>query len=129
MYNHINKNNNSSLQQMYFTHAINIDKTNDIPIDYKGVMGVPITFLNKYNPNQFEILGLSQKVGYGLKSKKFYDEFKETRQDGSLTGSSGKKTNGNPVLRGKPKKGNFYVKGKQVVYSLYGRIFIKHKKL
>ena len=70
--------------------AINIDKTNDIPIDYKGVMGVPITFLNKYNPNQFEIL-VYLKVGYGLKSKKFYDEFKETRQDGSLTGGSGKK--------------------------------------
>ena len=38
--------------------AINVSKTNDIPIDYKGAMGVPITFMNKYNPNQFEILGL-----------------------------------------------------------------------
>ena len=36
--------------------AINVDKTSDIPIDYKGVMGVPITFLNKYNPEQFEII-------------------------------------------------------------------------
>ena len=36
--------------------AINIDKTNDIPMDYKGAMGVPITFLNKYNPDQFEII-------------------------------------------------------------------------
>lgn len=36
--------------------AINIDKVKDIPIDYKGVMGVPITFLDKYNPGQFEIL-------------------------------------------------------------------------
>jgi len=35
--------------------AINVNKTNDIPIDYKGLMGVPITFLNKYNPEQFEI--------------------------------------------------------------------------
>jgi Adenine-specific methyltransferase EcoRI len=37
--------------------AINIDKTKDIPMDYAGVMGVPITFMDKYNPEQFEILG------------------------------------------------------------------------
>jgi hypothetical protein len=37
--------------------AINVNKTKDIPIDYTGAMGVPITFLDKYNPEQFEILG------------------------------------------------------------------------
>lgn len=37
--------------------AINVDKTKDIPKDYTGVMWVPITFLDKYNPEQFEILG------------------------------------------------------------------------
>ena len=37
--------------------AINVDKTCDIPADYDGVMGVPISFLNKYNPNQFQIIG------------------------------------------------------------------------
>ena len=36
--------------------AINIDKVKDIPVDYEGEMGVPITFLNKYNPEQFEII-------------------------------------------------------------------------
>ena len=36
--------------------AINVDKTVDIPCDYYGVMGVPITFLDKYNPDQFEIV-------------------------------------------------------------------------
>ena len=36
--------------------AINVDKVSDIPMDYKGVMGVPITFLDKFNPDQFEIL-------------------------------------------------------------------------
>lgn len=36
--------------------AINVDKTADIPCDYEGVMGVPITFLDKYNPKQFEIV-------------------------------------------------------------------------
>jgi hypothetical protein len=38
--------------------AINVDKTADIPCDYDGVMGVPITFMDKYNPEQFEILGV-----------------------------------------------------------------------
>ena len=37
-------------------NAINVDKTKDIPIDYRGAIGVPITFLNKYNPDQFEIV-------------------------------------------------------------------------
>ena len=37
--------------------AINVDKTADIPMDYGGVMGVPITFLDKYCPEQFEIIG------------------------------------------------------------------------
>ena len=36
--------------------AINVNATNDIPIDYDGAMGVPITFLDKYNPEQFEII-------------------------------------------------------------------------
>ena len=36
--------------------AINVNKTSDIPYDYDGVMGVPITFMDKYNPEQFEIL-------------------------------------------------------------------------
>lgn len=36
--------------------AINVRKTQDIPCDYAGIMGVPITFLDKYNPNQFEIV-------------------------------------------------------------------------
>ena len=38
--------------------AINVDKVCDIPIDYDGVMGVPITFLDKWNPEQFEIVEL-----------------------------------------------------------------------
>jgi hypothetical protein len=109
--------------------AINVDKTKEIPKDYKGVMGVPITFLDKFNPDQFEILGLSQKVGFGLKSNKRYDEYRETRQDGSQTGSSGRKTNGNPVIKGRPDSGNYFVNGKDIVHSLYGRIFIRNKRL
>ena len=43
--------------------AINVDKVSDIPCDYYGIMGVPITFIDKYNPEQFEILGLSSYIG------------------------------------------------------------------
>ncbi|NTZ96888.1 modification methylase [Pseudomonas koreensis] len=39
--------------------GIEVSKVVDIPLDYPGVMGVPITFLGKYNPDQFEILGTS----------------------------------------------------------------------
>jgi len=39
-------------------NAINVDKVSDIPMDYDGVMGVPITFVDKYNPKQFELLGI-----------------------------------------------------------------------
>src|SRR5690554_1442805 len=39
-------------------NAINVNKTKDIPMDYSGFIGVPITFLDKYNPDQFEIIGL-----------------------------------------------------------------------
>lgn len=40
--------------------AIEVSKVKDIPEDYWGVMGVPITFMDKYNPDQFEILGCTE---------------------------------------------------------------------
>ena len=43
--------------------AIDVPFTDSIPKDYKGVMGVPITFLDKYNPDQFEIVGCSYDYG------------------------------------------------------------------
>lgn len=43
--------------------AIEVSKTADIPYDYDGEMGVPITFLDKYNPDQFEIIGSSRWLG------------------------------------------------------------------
>ena len=46
--------------------AIEVSKTNNIPIDYKGVMGVPITFMNKYNPEQFEIIWTTDRGGDGM---------------------------------------------------------------
>ena len=45
-------------------HAIEVPFTDTIPSDHEGVMGVPITFLTKYNPEQFEILGLGASAGY-----------------------------------------------------------------
>ena len=42
--------------------AINVDKTSDIPMDYDGIMGVPITFLDKYCPEQYEILGIDRYI-------------------------------------------------------------------
>lgn len=41
--------------------AIEVSKVADIPMDYDGVMGVPITFFDKYNPKQFEILGITDR--------------------------------------------------------------------
>ena len=46
--------------------AIEVNKTSDIPFDYNGVMGVPITFLYKYNPAQFEIVWTTDRGGDGM---------------------------------------------------------------
>lgn len=42
--------------------AINVDRVSDIPMDCSGMMGVPITFLDKYNPKQFEVIGIDRYV-------------------------------------------------------------------
>ncbi len=47
-------------------NGIDVNKVSDIPCDYYGNMGVPITFLDSYNPEQFEILG----IGTGDSAKK-----------------------------------------------------------
>ncbi|MBQ9480347.1 MAG: hypothetical protein IJU71_12455, partial [Selenomonadaceae bacterium] len=67
--------------------AIDVPYTDSIPIDYDGVMGVPITFLDKYCPEQFEILGSSAQLA------------------GSIVGSDG---------RIKETPGRFYVNGKRL---------------
>lgn len=53
--------------------AIEVSKTKDIPMDYRGVMGVPITFMDKYSPEQFEILGATESEGKGF-SNGLWDE-------------------------------------------------------
>ena len=55
--------------------AIEVSRVENIPMDYKGAMGVPITFMNKYNPDQFEIIGCSysygEPEGYHIRGKGF----------------------------------------------------------
>ena len=57
--------------------AINVNTYTDIPCDYDGVMGVPITFLDKYNPDQFEIIWTTDRGGDGYleKYKKPWDRY------------------------------------------------------
>lgn len=57
LYKHYNKNEYVKYDNY---DAINVNKVTDIPIDYYGTIGVPITFLDKYNPQQFEIIGLDR---------------------------------------------------------------------
>ena len=97
-----------------------------------GVFGVPITFLDKYSPEQFEIIGMLQSSTdeqAGIPNLRFYNSFREMRQDMSYTGASGGKANGNPVIKEKPKKGNFLYNEKtgEYVHSVYARIVIRRK--
>lgn len=87
--------------------GINVNKVTDIPCDYNGIMGVPITYLDKHNPEQFEILGITCR-GYSPEYRtKLYDtEHYEKAND--LNGS------GCILVNGKPK-------------MLYGRVLIRKK--
>lgn len=113
--------------------AIEVSKVADIPYDYDGFMGVPITFLDKYNPEQFEIIGLLQSSDEklaGVPILRIYNDFKEMRQDMTFTGCSGVKANGNPVLPGKSQRGNFLYNPdtNEYVHSAYARILIRRRK-
>ena len=102
----------------------------DIPCDYEGAMGVPITFLDKYNPEQFDIIGLSQIGCHDLlPDTKKYNSYKEViRATDEPTKSSGGKTNENAVLRGKGSKKTYYLGPHgEIVHSEAKRIFIRNK--
>jgi hypothetical protein len=63
--------------------AIEVSNTKDIPADYEGAMGVPLSFLDKYNPQQFEIIGITDRGNeWGLKTKEYTD--KDVRNPGDL---------------------------------------------
>ncbi len=62
--------------------AINIDKITDIPCDYEGIMGVPITFMDKYSPDQFEIIGLGiANLGLNIGVHPYTQEHKKYRKE------------------------------------------------
>jgi hypothetical protein len=111
--------------------AIEVPFVDAIPSDFKGVMGVPISFLDKYNPEQFEILGATQRGCHDdVPDTKTYEEYWEVRPNGQATGSSGSKTNENANLVGNDgKKNNFVNKKGRMIQSAYQRIFIKHRRV
>lgn len=105
--------------------AIEVSKTEDIPDDYFGMMGVPVTFLDKYNPDQFEILGIT-KTWFGMASK-IYEE--QIQVDKSGKESKVSKLNDGAVLEvNKAPVGKTYYKvdGKMYIQT-YPRILIRRK--
>ena len=111
-------------------NAIEVPLVKYIPSDYDGVMGVPISFLSKYNPDQFEILGATQRGCHDeVPDTKKYDDYWEVRQNGEKTGSSGGKTNENANLVENDGKKNYFINSEdRIIQSAYQRIFIRHKK-
>lgn len=65
--------------------ALEVPFTDAIPSDYNGVMGVPITFLDKYNPDQFEIVELSRYTMTQGMSKQFVDDYYASGQTGQIS--------------------------------------------
>ena len=107
--------------------AINVDKVADIPMDWDGAMGVPVTFLDKHNPEQFDLLGVAYLWDDSFESHTFYDDFVEVTPDGTKTGMSGKKANGLAVLRGRAARQNHLVRGSNVVHTKFKRIFVRNR--
>lgn len=96
-------------------NAINVNKTKEIPMDYQGAMGVPITFLNKYNPEQFEILGLGiSNSGLDVGVKPYKSEHKKYRKEVQKRGAV---------------DGDLYMMKNGEVVVPYARILIKNKRL
>lgn len=105
--------------------AINVDKTSDIPCDYAGTMGVPITFLDKYSPDQFEILGIT-KTWFGGASKT-YGVQEQVDKNGKT--SSVTKLNDGPVLKvdTPPTGKTYYVVDGEYYIQAYARVLIRNK--
>lgn len=108
--------------------AINVDKVSDIPYDYNGAMGVPITFLDKYNPEQFEIvaLGIVGSIDFSIEKKM------EILKNGQPTGKYTVNAKGtlyrkyNPNIDTKPPAFKDVITN-ELYSSIYARIIIKRK--
>jgi len=122
---------NKGYQQYDNYDAIEVPYTDAIPSDYKGIMGVPISFLEKYNPEQFEILGATQRGCHDkVPDTKKYDDYWEVKQSGEKTGSSGGKTNENACLLQNDGKHNYFINNEgRIIQSAYSRIFIRFKEV
>lgn len=105
--------------------AIEVSKIFDIPLDYSGVMGVPITFLGKYNPDQFEIVGIT-KTWFGGASKT-YDMQTQVSKNGATSTVS--KLNDGPALRVSvpPKDKTYYIVDGEYFIQAYARVLIRNK--
>ena len=110
--------------------AIEVPFTDAIPSDYTGVMGVPISFLDKYCPEQFEIMGATQRGCHNLVPDiRKYDSYWEVKQNGERTGSSGNKTNENANILGNDGIKNYFINSAgRIIQSVYQRLFIRSKK-
>ena len=110
--------------------AIDVPYSDAIPSDYEGIMGVPITFFDKYCPEQFTILGATQRGCHdAVPDTRKYDDYWEVKPDGTPTGSSGNKTNENANLLGNDGKKNYFInKEGRIIQSAYQRIFIRKKR-
>ena len=111
--------------------AINVNKTKEIPIDYEGVMGVPITFMDKYNPDQFEILGItSGRDEFEATPTKRYVNAKQVNEDGSIVNGSKANTRATLLLPETP-RGIYYTadNAEKCFKIVYARILIRNKKL
>ena len=100
-------------------NAIEVPSVKDIPSDYRGVMGVPVTFLDKYNPEQFEILGTSDNGLIDDKFKRTPGLTKKFVDDYYKDGGTGAYKEGNPTA-------GYYEDN--IAKMKFKRIFIKHKK-
>ena len=107
--------------------AINVDKTADIPEDYYGIMGVPLTFLDKYNPDQFEILGCTE-AGNEFCNKFYTNMYQHMDGESFYNMKSARYA---PMVRHttKPNK-NYYTVNEVDGYitKTYFRIFIRRKQ-
>jgi adenine-specific methyltransferase EcoRI-like protein len=110
--------------------AINVDKTNEIPLDYKGLMGVPITFLDKYNPNQFEIVALGIVGSIEFSSNR---KMEILDKDGKRTGKFTINAKGTlyRLYDAKKDKSPAFKDAEtgDLYSSIYARVIIKNKRL
>ncbi|WP_167605511.1 adenine-specific methyltransferase EcoRI family protein [Maribellus sediminis] len=107
--------------------AIEVPFTDAIPNDYDGVMGVPISFLDKYNPDQFQILAIT-KTWFGAASK-IYPPQIQVSANGKRSDVT-KLNDGATLKLDRPPNGQtYYIVGNDYFIQVYARVLIKHKKL